>query len=377
MEENTHIRKEYKEKETVNDIVRLGNRFVDNFILDENNPERNEISINAIKIIFNIVQNIRNEQFLKEKGTIEEPVQLKLFEEEFLTEHNTYAKFKIKNSKISNNKKRIEEAFEFLAKYKFGWYTSTNSQGKKIKTLGGLISNVSYSERGYSSFLVSSYWLEKLMNLTDGFNKMMHNLPYRTKSNKTIIFCIWLSKLKTDTGAVSLEYMNDFFNTNYKTANEFGKLFLKPIQKFLDKNSLQSFGFKVEGNKIYYNRYQLKTLNTNVTEETRNIQEEIYKISYYKKRHQLTENQVKKLNSFLLNKKKTPTINETQIKLFNKNLLELYTKAYENFKKEAEKKLTEYTGKEFMEIFQKHIIQVYPHTRYGKHYPEKYPKIID
>lgn len=367
MEEKQNIKKEYKPKLVDNDIVNFSNKFVDDFFLDKENRDPNQMPINAIKIIVNILQTIRSEQFM-----LPQTGQLKLFEDEFLTEHNTYAKVKIKNSKISTNKDHIENAYLALAQYKFGWYESTNSQGKSVKSLGGLISNVSYSEKGYTTFLISSYWLEKLLNLSEGYNRVLHALPYKTKSTRYIIFCFWLEKLKEDTGSVTLTYMNELFGTNYKTATDFGKFFLKPIKMFLDKNSLNSFNFKTRENKIYYNRYKLKTLNTTITtKETQEEQLQVYKISYYKKRHKLNKEQTQRLNpknsstlSFYLLESKYRNNNSSKLykeemKEIEKGILQKYMQAYENLKKQKEKKLTEYIGEEFMDALQTEIDKIY------------------
>ena len=44
------------------------------------------------------------------------------------------------------------EAYEFLAKFKMGWYKSLNSKGKEIKTFGGLISTPSYDKEDLPVF---------------------------------------------------------------------------------------------------------------------------------------------------------------------------------------------------------------------------------
>ncbi len=129
--------------------IRIGNRFVDDFIFDDN--EAADIPINALRVIFNIISIISNEQFRPQ----DRPKQLSLFDEEFETDNNIFASIRIRNSKISpsGSTQQVVDAYEFLARFKMGWYKSLNSKGKEIKTFGGLISTPSYDKRGYTTFL--------------------------------------------------------------------------------------------------------------------------------------------------------------------------------------------------------------------------------
>ena len=56
------IRKGFENKNERNiDKIRIGNRFVDDFIFDDS--EAADIPINALRVIFNIISIISNEQF--------------------------------------------------------------------------------------------------------------------------------------------------------------------------------------------------------------------------------------------------------------------------------------------------------------------------
>ena len=88
------IRKNF-ESEKILDRIRLGNNFVDDFLFEE--QQFADIPINALRVIFNIVSIISNEQFRPE----DRPRQLTLFDEEFETENNIFVSMKIRNSKIS------------------------------------------------------------------------------------------------------------------------------------------------------------------------------------------------------------------------------------------------------------------------------------
>lgn len=209
------IRKEFNNKtERAPDKIRLGNHFVDDFIFEDH--EAADIPINALRVIFNIISIISNEQFRPE----DRPKQLSLFDEEFETENNIFASIKIRNNKISpsGSTKQVIDAYEFLAKFKMSWYKSVNSKGKEIKTFGGLISLPSYDERGYTTFLISSYWLKKLMVIPE-YNYVLYNLVYNVRNNKHIIFAIWLAKIPENGTVLKLSTLNKKFGLNYQTAN--------------------------------------------------------------------------------------------------------------------------------------------------------------
>ena len=239
------IRKKFEDKnEKIPDRIRLGNQFVDDFIFEDH--EAADIPINALRVIFNIISIIGSEQFRPE----DRPKQLSLFDDEFETENNIFAAIKIRNSKISpsGSTKQVIDAYEFLARFKMGWYKSVNSKGKEIKTFGGLISTPSYDQRGFTTFLISSYWLKKLLIIPE-YNYVLYNLVYNIRNNKHIIFAIWLSKLPENGTVLKLSTLNKKFGLNYKTAKDFCFKFLKPARISLNKFNTFSFfvlyGFEV------------------------------------------------------------------------------------------------------------------------------------
>ena len=62
---------------TQTEIIRLRNSFVDDFLFEDNKAV--DIPINALRAIFNIAADLRNEQLRPQ----DRPMQLSLFEEEF------------------------------------------------------------------------------------------------------------------------------------------------------------------------------------------------------------------------------------------------------------------------------------------------------
>jgi len=366
------IRKVFEnKKEVISDRIRLGNQFVDDFIFDDS--EAADIPINALRVIFNIISIISNEQFRPQ----DRPKQLSLFDEEFETENNIFASIKIKNSRISpsGSTKQVIEAYEFLAKFKMGWYKSVNSKGKEIKTFGGLISTPSYDKRGYTTFLVSSYWLKKLLVIPE-YNYVLYNLVYNVRINKHIIFAIWLSKLPKNGTVLKLSTLNKKFGLNYKTTKDFCFKFLKPVRISLNTFNTLSFNYTYQKDSIFIIPFLSNlSLNDNLSiniknpleaNETNAVRGEkiTRRLIYFKKRYGLEENQMLQFSHQYRN------IPQTR---------ELIEKAFREFiriNRLKRIKSTIFQGKKFLYEIQELIIQIYQSTRTGKLFPNGYPIIV-
>jgi len=366
------IRKVFEnKKEMISDRIRLGNQFVDDFIFDDS--EAADIPINALRVIFNIISIISNEQFRPQ----DRPKQLSLFDEEFETENNIFASIKIKNSRISpsGSTKQVIEAYEFLAKFKMGWYKSVNSKGKEIKTFGGLISTPSYDKRGYTTFLVSSYWLKKLMVIPE-YNYVLYNLVYNVRNNKHIIFAIWLSKLPKNGTVLKLSTLNKKFGLNYKTTKDFCFKFLKPVRISLNTFNTLSFNYTYQKDSIFIIPFLSNlSLNDNLSiniknpldsSETNAVPAEkiTRRLIYFKKRYGLEENQILQFSHQYRN------IPQTR---------ELIEKAFREFiriNRLKRIKSTIFQGKKFLYEIQELIIQIYQSTKMGKLFPNGYPIIV-
>jgi len=355
------IRKIFEEKSDRNpERIRLGNAFVDDFIFEDQAAA--DIPINALRVIFNIVTMISTEQFRPE----DRPHQLSLFEEEFETDHNIFASLKIRNSKISpsGSTKQVIDAYEFLAKFKMAWYKSVNAKGKEIKTFGGLISTPSYDQRGYTRFLISSYWLKKLMVIPE-YNYALYNLVYNISNNKHVIFAIWLSKLPITGTSVRLSNLNRKFGLHYKTANDFCFKFLKPARINLNKFNTLSFNYKYCKDVITIIPYQtiaVKTSNlaVDVSEQSKLTR----RLRYFRKRYILKENE---MTLFTYQYRNIP---QTRI---------LIERAFSEFKKmnRLQKiRSTDFKGMTFLQKIQEFIIVLYRETKVGKLLPNGYPTII-
>lgn len=366
------IRKVFEnKKDAISDRIRLGNQFVDDFIFDES--EAADIPINALRVIFNIISIISNEQFRPQ----DRPKQLSLFDEEFETQNNIFASIKIKNNKISpsGSTKQVIDAYEFLAKFKMGWYKSVNSKGKEIKTFGGLISTPSYDKRGYTTFLVSSYWLKKLLVIPE-YNYVLYNLVYNVRNNKHIIFAIWLSKLPKNGTVLKLSTLNKKFGLNYKTTKDFCFKFLKPVRISLNTFNTLSFNYTYQKDSIFIIPFLSNlSLNDNLSINIKNPLESTgtnavpaekitRRLIYFKKRYGLEENQMLQFSHQYRNVPQTR---------------ELIEKAFREFIRINRLKRissTTFQGKIFLNEIQELIIQIYQSTKMGKLFPNGYPIIV-
>lgn len=353
--------KTYKELPPTVDFIRFGNEFVDEFL---SGKEATKLTINALKIVFNIVSQLRNEQFQKKSA----PRQLTLFEDEFTSEHNLFAELSIKNSLITSNSEELKKAYASLVKYKMDWYKFNTSDGSEVEAFGGLISNVYYREKGYTSFLISSYWVKRVIQI-DNYNKTLYKLVYNVRSNKHILFYFWLSKLPMDGTQVKVSTINNYFDVNYTNARDMCRDFLKPIRENLNKYSHKSFNYNYLGEIITIKPYLTREIEAEATND-KVTKEEIkkdYKMRYLKDRHQLTEEELKKIKSIIEADKREKT-------------LVLFSEAYEDFVADCRKnkeRATDYIGNKFLIKYQEYIDKKYSNTREAR-FNSKCPiKLLD
>jgi hypothetical protein len=354
------IRKEYTVKtEKDPERIRLGNGFVDEFIFGD--QEAADIPISALRVIFNIIAAIGSEQFRPE----DRPHQLSLFNEEFETDHNVFAAMKIKNHKISpsGSSRQVIEAYEFLTRFRMGWYRSLNLQGKEIRTFGGLISTPSHEHRGDTSFLISSYWLKKLVVIPE-YNYVLYDLVYTIRNNKHIIFAIWLSKVPPTGTVLKLSTLNRKFGLNYRTANDLCFKFLKPARSNLDRYNNLSFHFKYKGEMISIIPYPTDGVqHIQMTGDSPQVNV-TRRLRYFRKRYGLREDEMLQLSYQYKN------ITQTR---------ELIEKAFSEFIRTARSKgksSTESQGRVFLMEIQEHMIKLYRETKIGKVLPNGYPVIL-
>jgi hypothetical protein len=319
------------------DTVRLTHDFKTDYFNYVENPELLEIPVITYRLIFKIISDLRNDTFNTSEDAMN-PVQLQLFDAEFKTQDNTYARFKYKISDIDKNRnyKQIEDALKFLVSYKSQFYEHKNAKGQRIKSFGGLITEPSYT-KGYLSFLISSYWLEKLVR-QDYYNHVLFNVIDSLKDPKHILFYLWILNLGDEGTSVHFTTLTKRFGLNYKSARDVYTNWIYPFRKKLNAISDESFNCSVKGNKIGFKRYKLVP-TINLKEETISKLKIKQKISYFKVRHHLEDSDLIALRKLIS----------------DKNGYDFIEEMYKNFIKKCrieKKKSSEFKGKIFLDMFQ-------------------------
>lgn len=293
-EENIKIKKEIKSL-VPHDEILISNGFRLSYLSLNNNPgDLIKIPITALRIIFKIVSDLRFSQY---KHTTQH--QYSMFDDDFKSENNSYGRFTFKTTDIigdSKHKDGVKKALEFLTDYKKGWYVSVNSKGKKTETYGGLITSASALE-GKISFLVSSYWMEKILDLGVNYNDSLYQIVFKLKSSKHILFYLWLCALKKEGTAVNFNTFNTHFELSYKDAKSLGKEFLKPIKILLDRYSSVSFNYSLKGDLISVINYNNINKENLLKEHTFDRIKVKSKLLYWRRRHELSleqSNSIKK-----------------------------------------------------------------------------------
>lgn len=360
---NENKEKRHYKGKPKSDIVNFPVDLRRNLLSPTSNKEVLNMPISATRIIFKILNDISNDQFQRDnKNQIK---QMSLFEDEFKTEHNTYARFTFKVSDISdkNDYTNTKRGLEFLERLNKGWYKSLNEKGKVIKSYGGVISNANISE-GNISFLVSSYWLEKLLNIPR-YNVAFLETAWILSKTKQVLFYLWLLEIPEDGTKVNFDKMQETYEYNYKDPSTYVKNVLKPIKSKLDTHSNKSFNCSVKGSLIHIKPYYTKDVDLSLNTKTKNKQKVTQKLHYWKVRHGLEKNDIDILKSLI-------NIDYGNFNLFNKSY-----EAVKSQCKEENIKVTTYQGKEFIKIFQEAIIRVYQNSTWGKvpNMKNSYPKI--
>lgn len=361
---NKKEKRHYKSK-AKSDIINFPLDLRRDLLSAELNKEVLNMPISAIRIIFKILNDVSYDQY--QKSNEGQKKQFSLFEDDFKTEHNTYARFTFKVSDVSNNNDytNTKKGLEFLEGLNKGWYTSTNKNGKKIKSYGGVISDANISE-GNISFLISSYWMEKLMDI-HRYNQAFLKTAWALSKTKQVLFYLWLLEIPKTGTKRSFDNIQSVFEYNYKKPYDYVKNVLKPIKLKLDKYSNKSFNCSVKGNIIHIVPYLTKDVALKLDNKTKDKQKVNQRLHYWSVRHDLEKNDIDILKSLI-------NIDYSNFNLFNKS--------YETFKIECRKekiKTTAYKGKDFMSIFQEKIKKVHENSAWGNipNMRNSYPKILE
>lgn len=358
MEEN--IRRSYNFTKNNSDFINFPVLFRQEALSVKKNYELLEAPITALRIIFKVLHDISHDQFQENRQLN----QLNLFEKQFTTENNSYCQFTFSIDEIDSNRnyKSVRKGLEFLEKLHKGWYKVTNSSGKTVSSYGGVISNANI-ESGNIFFLISSYWIEKLLKIPK-YNMVMYGLAWHLPKSKQILFYLWLLEIPEKGTTVTFDKLQASYGYNYDSPTSFARNFLKSIKKVLDQYSNLSFNYKVHNKKITILPYPTKTINLKLNEETVNKQKITQKLHYWKTRHNLGE----KISNI-----------KSVINIDN-SCFPILLRAYENLVSEsrrANKKLTDFEGEEFLKIFQHHIKEYYEGSPWNDIFKDGYPRITN
>ncbi len=335
--------------------IKISNKFYDSYF---DSDSYTEFPINALRIIFYLIASVSRDQYFQH-----DEVKMRNFKSKYLSGNNHYAEVQIRNSVISENINYIKNALEFLNDHRKEWYTTKNDNGNDIKSYGGLITMPTYIDSfGYSSFILSAYWLDKILDI-EPYNSIdfekLNELGIR--SSKLILFTLWLNKLPKDTPCpLKLDTLNKKFALNYKTAREFSNKFLKSVQKRISTFNKYTFSFSHKYNKITFLK-KSNELDISVLHKPKAVSKRIY---YLKDHYKLNGSA---FSNFI-----------DQYKLSN-DFRNVFEDAFDNFKTNCRKngiKVSNYYGKALLVEIQKEIEKSYLETRAGKIYPNGFLRIF-
>lgn len=359
MDGETNPKRHYQGKKN-SDIVNFPVLLRKEVFSSTANKELVNAPITTGKIIFKTLNDISNDQFRAER----QPGQMALFEEEFLTEHNVYARFTFDVEDIDEHKdyNAIRRGLEFLENLDKGWHKAVNSKGKTIKSLGGVISNPTISE-GKISFLMSSYWVNKFVNLGN-YNTAYFQIPWKLSKMKQVLFYLWLLEIPSKGTKIRLDNFNDAYDYNYQTAQLVGKHVLKPLRQKLNECSNISFNYSTRKHLIHITPYYTKDVDLQLKKKTVDKQRITQKLHYWKVRHNLDKENINILKSII-------NIDSAAFPLFLKSYQSIVDEC-----KRKKKKVTDFQGADFIRLFQNKIIDVYGAYPWARKNPNGYP-IID
>jgi len=339
------------------------------FVLKESMP------IEANRIVVNILDILRNRQFQYKQDQPSESLQLDLFKRTYLSDEESYAKIVMKTSDISTSRniETIKNGLQFLVNFKQEWHTVSfvNPKGdiEKKQFYGGLIIDPTIY-KGQVSFYINPYWFKKIVALAN-YNYVLYSLVYSLKSHKQFLFALWLNTLRENGTKVTLEYMNRTWGINYKDLRTLKKGFLDPIKKILDKSSSFSFNSSVKGEYLGITRYELKSIGEAAAEsssiKSQDDQFKMYKLSYIKKRHNITPEEYDRLE-------KVFSLDFSSKFLFStayQNVVKRYNLARRKDKNEP--LITDVPFSKLIDEIQEEVIKIYKNTKQGEFVPNGFP----
>lgn len=366
---STKIVKEVESLEKEPEIILLSNLFNDDLFKDPRNIMY--MPIESFKIILLVIAQVKQFNYNQNYA----PYTPSLFDEEFMSEDNSYIKITLPNKLISPSResKRIIPAFDALIESTVKLVKSTNARGEELKSRISFVERPNYT-RGKVQFEVSSYWVNRIANISF-YNKIVYQLVNNVTHVRQLLFALWLKtipKFNENTmgsykswTVISAETLHDRYAFGEKCdANYITEKFLKPLQmKLFDFNDI-SFAFKYFNGLYYITSVDSKSnfAIENLSSKEKTDHQIKYFVDYLKRRHKLTEDSCKYM----------------RMQLKNTRDRELVETAYKSLKKTLRVKkikMTELIGKDFLTELQQEIIIEYQKTSSFLNFPEGYPRV--
>lgn len=342
------IIKEIKTPFSTPEIIKISNEFRKDY-LDYLNHREELFAQSSLfnKIILRIIADFSSYHYQVSKSFlgVENQRQYQLFEQEFLSEDDTYCKRVYSFSDFSSQRKKdFIKVLEFMKEYKNGPYTVETLNKKKYTTSGGLILNYKVLDKeGKFEILITNYWLEKIVKVNT-YNTFLYEFITLLKGNK-FSFALWIESLPEKGTTPHFNTMNSSLGLNYTNVKDLVKGFLKPMKTMMDELSLTSFNYSIKGDYIYFVNYKTN-YKGKLNQSNRAIVSVKNKLAYYKRRHSINENQLKSIRTII-----------TPIKLPDNSLsyvnYDYFMDCYQLFivvAKSHSKKATEIQGSEFSKI---------------------------
>lgn len=350
----------------VKDFIHVPFDFRNEMLSASENQSLVNAPISAMRIIFKIVNDVSYDQFLVDDDKNTNQTKLKLFENDFMSDHSSCARFTFDTKDIDkhNDYVAIQTGLDFLLNYKRGWYkTRSEITGKYIKTNSAFIEKASITE-GKITFIMTHYFMKKLVAMKH-YNPSLFKIGWIFDDTKKLLIFFWICTLGKNGQSVNWDKFQKTYNYNYKSAYEFCRNVLKKLKDKLDEYSNVSFNYKiVDKTNIYFIKYETKKTKIEVDKKTISKMEITQKLAYWKKRHNLDADSIKLFRHY--------------IKL-DSSAFKIFVEAYALLVKESRGKLkmSSLQSYEFLKIYQEYIIKYYNESSFNLFVKNGYPIIYN
>lgn len=216
-------------------------RSINNILI---NSKHYNFSIYELRIILVILATLK-----VRKKLIKGETQLRLFDDgdgSVVSAHDeTRFTFFLKDflPKGSRHQRRVLDALKKLNSKSIDT-TILDKNGKTFIHTSSIISEIIYSpeQRGMDIYLNRS-WYKSFIDLSSHYNHFFTDIIFGVESVNTVTFYFYLKTLKEKGTNLSINRVNEIFNTNHTNWSKIKEKLFIPIKKDLDDNMDLSFNF--------------------------------------------------------------------------------------------------------------------------------------